>query len=100
MIATKKWSKEEISKRLATDDAFMCRALLQLYDRQTMIEQDAKQTGVVNNIGFNKPDAYSLSYHAAFIQKRRKCGARFIPSIRKRILKYAGQITKIANGEC
>ena len=97
---TKKWTKEEIKEKLKTDDAWLIRGMLAIFERQTDEEKDHETTKVDNGIGFSAFDAAILT--DLVNQYKRTNGFlshRQITLIRKKMTKYAGQLTKIANKE-
>lgn len=94
-----KWTKEAIKARLEKDDKWLARGLLAIYGRQTAEEQDCGQTVEVNGIGFNGADAEILTSFALQYKERGFLTPKQLEIARKRMLKYAGQLAKIANGE-
>ena len=91
------WNKEQIKAALAANDGFVCRALVQMFNRQTADEQEAKITCHENGIGFNGLDAEFLSSLAVQYIKRGTLSPKQISYARKGLMKYAGQIAQIAN---
>lgn len=84
---------------LIRSDVAVERALLNLYALQTESERyegDVKET---NGVGFNRYDAEFLSSLAEHLQKKGYLTPRQLVYARERILKYSGQLCKIANGE-
>lgn len=93
----KVWTVEEIRDKLLTDDVWLIRALKAIYKHQTELERVNRNTKVLNNIGFNAMDADFLSGMVAFHKDRGFFTPKQIEVIRKKMVKYAGQLTKIAN---
>lgn len=93
------WHKEEIQNLIKTNDKMVQRSLLKLYECQTEDEKTSKLTKEENGIGFNEFDSYVLSDIAEFCIKTGFLTAKQIQFVRRKIYKYAGQLTKIANGE-
>ncbi len=93
------YTKEQIKENILTKDAWTLRALLAIYERQTASEQAAGQTIEHNGVGFTGPDAEILSSIADFYSRRGFVTERQMGVVRRRIGKYAGQLTKIANGK-
>jgi len=94
------WTKEEIRNNIQNDQAWLERAIVAIYDRQTEDEkaiQDAKER---NNVGFNKPDSGRGSYFAKWIKDGRHLSGKHLEKARKMMIKYSGQLEKIANGAC
>lgn len=93
------WLVEDIRNLIESNDQFVLNCLLKLYSLQTEDEKECEQTVNHNGLGFNGYDAKPLTNIA-----KQCCEARFITFrqinfVRTRILKYAKQLTKIANGE-
>lgn len=103
----KVWTKEEIREKLATSDAWLQRGILALSARQTETEQAAEVTIVRNDKGFNQPDSYFLSSLARQLRSYRRPAhqnditltPRQLQVARRKMLKYAGQLARIANNE-
>lgn len=93
------WEKPQIVELLENNDKFVVNSLLRLYDRQTTDEKAGKQTKEVNKIGFNSYDAPVLSGIAAQVIKSLFISSKQIQFCRRKLMKYAGQLTQIANGK-
>lgn len=98
MTEAKKWTKEEIAAKLASDDKWLIRGLLSIYSRQTDEEQNADVTKEDNGIGFNAFDATILSDMSKQYLRSKFLTKRQLEIVRKCMKKYAGQLAKIANG--
>ena len=88
--------------------AWLIRAILAIYHRQTQSEKENNTSILKNNVGFNKPDSYFLSNIATIIQcvykytipKQYYSGIlseKQIFKCKKLMLKYSKQLTCIAN---
>ena len=97
--AVKKWTKDEIKEKLANDGRWLVRGLLAIYDRQTANEKAAGATVEDNGIGFNGADAEILSSIAMCYKTRNFISPKQLAIVQKKMVKYAGQLAKIANGE-
>lgn len=100
MTDAKKYTKEDIAAKLATDNKWLVRGMLAIFQRQTEEEKATETTKEQNGIGFNGVDANIMTDLCN--QYKRTNGylsPRQIDLIRKKMKKYAGQLTKIANGE-
>lgn len=96
---TEVWTKETIREKLETDFRFVIRGLLAIYARQTDSEKNAGQTREDNGVGFNGIDSIILSSFAQQWQTRKFLSPKQWIIARKKILKYSGQLAKIANGQ-
>jgi hypothetical protein len=104
----KTWTKEEIQSNLIDNDIWVYRGVVALYERQTDEEKEIGDTKVRNNAGFNGRDAQIMSSFACQIIDWNDNKFHKFPTplsnkqlgiARKRIMKYSGQLAKIANGE-
>lgn len=96
-IVKKQWTKEEIKELLATNDGFLTRSLVKIYEFQTASEQDSELTVEQNGVGFNGVDAEILTSFAKQVIKGRMLSEKQIAIARKKMIKYAGQIMGVAN---
>ncbi len=98
-MATKqpKWKKEEIRDMLVKSDKALIRGLLRIHSFQTPEEQNAGVTVEDNGLGFNAFDAEFLTDMAIFHKHNGFIPDEKVPQVRKRMLKYAAQLAKIAN---
>ena len=95
---------EAIKARLATDDRWLFRAVVAIYEKQTADEQESEETRENNGIGFSGVDACILSSLAKQILDwqggrstyRTPLSPRQIEIARKKMAKYAGQLSRIA----
>jgi len=99
MEEKKVWKKEEIKELLMKSDKAVMRGLVVIYSLQTAEERSAEVTIEHNGVGFSGVDAKFLSSLAEQIQKRGSLSEKQMFYARKKILKYAGQLTKISNGK-
>lgn len=93
----KVWGKDEIKGYLEKSDKWVERGLVALYKKQTDDEQTHNRTKHRNNAGFNKTDAEFLTSCAKFFIENGFLTKKQIVYCRKKILKYSGQLAKIAN---
>lgn len=99
------WTKEEIRENLNTKDVWVLKGILAIFDKQTQDEQNSEDTKHHNGIGFNGVDARIMSSFAKQIQGFKPgkfhspLSKKQMEIARKKIMKYAGQLTKIANKE-
>ena len=97
MTEQKLWTIEELRELLKESDKAVARAILAIYNRQTEDEQTIKETTDHNGIGYNGVDANFMSSLAQFYQSKGFLSAGQLKYGRKAIMKYAGQLTEIAN---
>ena len=98
-MTDKIWTKIEIKAKLEADNVWLCRGLVAIFKKQTADEQRDGQTHEDNGIGFNGVDAEILTSFAMQYVERGFLTPKQITITRKKMLKYAGQLTKIANGD-
>ena len=97
MTEQKIWTVEEVKVLLAESDKAVARAILAIYNRQTEDEKAIKETSESNGVGYNGVDANFMSSLAQFYQAKGFLTAGQVKYGRKAIMKYAGQLTTIAN---
>jgi hypothetical protein len=93
----KKWTAAEIKAKLLADDKWLYHGIKALYARQTDQEKNNGVTQEDNSVGFNGPDSIRMSRHARTLAKIGVLLWEDKMDARKRMLKYAGQLAKIAN---
>ena len=93
------YTKDQIKEMLATRDIAVAKGVLAIYAYQTAVEQAAESTNQDNGVGFNGADAPILSSFAKQLQAGRTLSVKQLAIARRRILKYAGQLCKIANAK-
>lgn len=98
MASTKVWKEEEIKVLIATNDKVLYGALKKLYEYQTLDEQREGETTHRNGVGFNGVDSKFLSSVAEFLVKTGFLTSKQKYLVRKKLVKYNKQLTKIANG--
>lgn len=99
---TKLWKKDEIKEKLmAGDRIWIERAVIAIFNKQTATEQEVETTNRVNGVGFTGADAKILSSFAKQLlkNKNRHLSEKQFVIAKKRIVKYAGQLAKIANNK-
>ena len=95
--ATRIWTREEIANKIATDLKWLCGGILAIWNRQTEDEKNTEETRHHNGVGFNGRDARFLSSIAQQINQGRRLSEKQTVAARKAMVKYTGQLTKIAN---
>lgn len=95
----KNYTINEIREYLKYSDRFVVNSLIKMYTLQTSDEQVNKATTHHNGVGFNAFDANILSDIAKQCIERKFITCKQINLVYTKIRKYAGQITKIANGD-
>ena len=93
----KVWTKPEIIKLIQTNDRVLYKALKTLYNEQSESEQEDSETIESNGSGFNKVDAEFMSGIVKFLDERGFLTDKQKEVTRKKLVKYAGQLTRLAN---
>lgn len=93
----KKWTKEEIKEKLKTDDRWLYRAIFVIFEKQTYEEQNIEATVKANGVGFTGADARLMSYLAKWVKQHGRLNEKWRAEARRRMVKYSGQLAKIAN---
>jgi hypothetical protein len=97
MKTTAKFSVEQIKEMLLNNDTVLYRGIYQIFLRQTEDEKRVEGTKESNGIGFNGVDAPFLSSLAKQLIAKRTLSEKQTKAARKAMLKYSGQLTRIAN---
>lgn len=98
-------SEETIREKLKTDESWACKAILTLFARQTMEEQDRADTHINNKQGFNSVDAPIMTSFARQIECGRRLSSKQLNIAFRVLPKYAHQLYLIGietgrNTEC
>ena len=88
----KLYNETVVMELIETNQPFLERALVKIYDRQTEDEQVAKVTHYHNHIGFNSADARNMSYYAKWVQSGRPLSGTHLEKCKKTLKKYRKQI--------
>lgn len=99
---TKRWKKDEIKEILISGNRTWIECgIIAIFNKQTDNEQFSEATQLHNNVGFTVADAKILSSFAKQLLKNNgyHLSVKQFAIAQKRIIKYAGQLTKIANGK-
>lgn len=86
----------EIRSKITTDQRWLERAIVALFEKQTAIEQRIEDARELNGVGFNKPDSHRMSYYAKWILSGKHLSGKFLADAQHRVKKYAAQLAKIA----
>lgn len=96
------WKKEEIKEKLLSGDRnWIERGVIAIFNKQTEDEKIVEATNRKNGIGFTGADAHIMSSFAKWLLKNENnhLTVKQFAIAKKKIVKYAGQLTKIANGK-
>ena len=95
----KVWTKDEIKNLLEIHDHAVIRGMKRIYDLQTEDEKENGGTYYNNGVGFSGVDGDIMSSFVKFYNKSGFLSYKQMKIARKKMLKYAGQLTKIVNEE-
>lgn len=96
-VVAKTWTKDEIKEKLLSDDTWLFRGILAIYKLQTDDEKNIGQTVESNGIGFSGAHSEICSSFARQIKSRGTLSDKQKEVARKIMVRYAGQLEKIAN---
>jgi hypothetical protein len=99
MAEKKIWKKEEIKDLLQKSDKAVMRGLVVIYSLQTEDEKKAEETSEHNGVGFSGVDAKFLSSLAKQVMVKGRLSEKQMLHARKKMMKYAGQLTLVSNGK-
>ena len=91
-LKTKKDRIAFIRSQLQTNPAWAQRALIRIFDAQTLDEQNSSSTHEANGVGFTGADAYILTSFAEQLQKGRTLSEKQMAIVFKKIPKYSRQL--------
>lgn len=91
------YTPEIIREKINTNQQWLERAVLALYNRQTTDEQNQFTTTHHNAAGFNSADAGYLTYIAQWINAGKHLDGKHLDKTRTRVSKYCKQLAEIAN---
>ena len=91
------WTTDEIKNLVQTNDVVLYGALKKLYACQTEDERNSKETKEHNGKGFNGTDAQFLSSVSEFLISKGFLTDKQKVIVRKKLVKYTKQLTKLAN---
>lgn len=94
-----KHTKESIQELLKASDKAVYKGLLTIYSFQTHAEQDAEMTKEHNGVGFSGYDANFMTSLAKSLIRFKKLTPKQMKYARKKMMRYAGQLARVANGE-
>jgi hypothetical protein len=104
-MATKVYTVEEIRAKIWTNNKWLVRGILAIYDCQTADEKSSQNTKYHNGVGFNGRDANIMSSFARQIQSWQSqenprysnpLSPKQFELARRAMQKYAGQLARIA----
>ncbi|MCR4330427.1 MAG: hypothetical protein NUV49_00910 [Patescibacteria group bacterium] len=92
-----KGNKENIKALINRNDTALKRAVVVIFERQTLDEKQTESTRHSNNRGFNHADAKCGTYYARWILGGRQLTGLHLDKARRMMQKYCGQLAVIAN---
>ena len=99
---TKVWKKDEIKEKLVEGNrVWIERGVVAIFNKQTETEKAIETTNMNNGVGFNGTDAQIMTSFAKWLLKRKHnhLSQKQMAIAQRKIVKYAGQLAKIANGK-
>ena len=99
MNAMTTWNREMIQALLAEHDNAVTRGLEVIHSLQTADERTTRSTMHSNRVGWSGYDARIMSSLAEFYEKRGYLSAKQLTLARRKMMRYAGQLARVANGK-
>jgi hypothetical protein len=93
------WTKEDIKGLIESNDEMVRRGILAIFALQTRDEKESENTTHNNGVGFNGMDGEIMSSFARQLKDRGTLSRKQLDLARKKLVKYAGQMERIASGE-
>lgn len=97
--AVKTWNKDSIVALIERNDRAVERAIVAIFDRQTIEEQCSEVTMNHNGVGFTAAHAKLGSYYAKWVKRGKRLSGSHLEKARAIAKKYHRQLLEIANGE-
>lgn len=91
------WTEVEIVALINSNDRAVEKAMVAIYNRQTVDEKVEKTTKHNNTVGFSAPDAGKGTYYAKWVLSGYKLTGKHLAKARELAVKYRRQLTKEAN---
>jgi len=91
------WTEDQIKSMLRDSDKAVERAVVRLYNLQTLDERAAETTKHDNGVGFNSADAGYGSYLAKWLKTGKRLNDKHLGRARRMVTKYARQLAAWAN---
>lgn len=86
------WNKDKLVTLIQNNNKAVERAIVVIYNRQTLDEQSAKETKHSNGIGFSGAHASLGSYYAKWILSGKSLSGGHLEKARKMALRYTAQL--------
>jgi len=93
------WTEAEVRNNLLTNDKWVIRGAIALFNKQTESEKAAETTNEKNHVGLSAADAHYVCWVVKNLFSQDKFPAKSISKVRAKIIKYSGQLARIANGQ-
>lgn len=91
------WTKEKITALLTTNNLAVERAIVSIYNRQTIDEQSAGETKHSNGMGFSGAHSQLGTYYAKWVLSGRHLNGTHLDKARKMALRYTSQLLIVVN---
>lgn len=89
------YTKEQIQLNLSTNPKWIERALVVLYQKQTIEEQRVGVTTNLNGVGFNSSDSRYLTYCAKWVLQGQNLNQKHLEKCGGKLKKYWKQISEM-----
>ena len=93
------YTVEFIKEGLENNPSWVTKGILVLFEMQTSDEQKEGETVHPNGVGFNAFDAGILTSFAKQMMSGGNLSVKQMAIAKKKIMKYASQLTKVANNK-
>jgi len=90
-----KYTKDFLNQKLETDQRWLEKGILAIYNRQTQDEKIQEDTKYYNNMGFRSCDARLGSYYAKWILSGKHLSGRHLLRAKKIMKHYSGQLLRV-----
>jgi hypothetical protein len=91
------YTLELVRQKLSTNQKWVERAIIKLYEFQTAEEKQAGYTAELNGKGFNSCDAKTFTYYAEWLMSGKNLSGKHLDKAFQAIPKYSKQILECIN---
>ena len=98
-MAVKMWKKEEIRTMLDENNRAALRGLAVIHSLQTESEKASRSAQIWNGVGWSGVDAEIMTNLYEWHERYGRFSQKQWALVHRKIRRYAGQLTKVANGE-
>ncbi len=93
------WNRNQINELLKTNPKAVERAMIRLYELQTLDEKQTQTTRIRNGAGFSSSHSRYGSYYANWVMSGRNLTGTHLEKARAIAIRHSRQLVSIANSK-